>query len=77
MRVAIYARKSTDQHHVTDAQKSVRRQVDQARRYATQKGWTVADEHVYVDDGVSGAEFARRPKGDERWPRRSERRRPA
>ena len=27
MRVAIYARKSTDQHHVTDAQKSVRRQV--------------------------------------------------
>ena len=61
MRVAIYARKSTDQHHVTEAQKSVRRQVDQARRYATQKGWTVADEHVYVDDGVSGAEFARRP----------------
>ena len=61
MRVAIYARKSTDQHHVTEAQKSVSRQVDQARRYAAQKGWAVADEHVYVDDGVSGAEFARRP----------------
>ena len=61
MRAAIYARKSTDQHHVTDAQKSVRRQVDQARRYAAQKRWTVAEEHVYVDDGVSGAEFARRP----------------
>ena len=61
MRVAIYARKSTDQHHVTEAEKSVSRQVDQARRYAAQKGWTVADEHVYVDDGVSGAEFARRP----------------
>jgi hypothetical protein len=25
------------------------------------KGWTVADEHVYVDDGISGAEFANRP----------------
>ena len=37
MRVAIYARKSTDQSHVTDAQKSVSRQVDQARRYAAQK----------------------------------------
>ena len=61
MRVAIYARKSTDQSHVSEAQKSVRRQVDQARRYAAQKGWAVADEHVYVDDGVSGAEFARRP----------------
>ena len=29
--------------------------------YATRKGWTVADEHVYVDDGVCGAEFANRP----------------
>ena len=61
MRVAIYARKSTDQHHVSDAEKSVRRQVDQARRYAAQRGWTVAEEHVYVDDGISGAEFAARP----------------
>ncbi len=61
MRVAIYARKSTDQHHVSEAQKSVSRQVDQARRYATQKGWAAADAHIYVDDGVSGAEFATRP----------------
>ena len=29
--------------------------------YAARKGWTVADEHVYVDDGISGAEFANRP----------------
>ena len=61
MRVAIYARKSTDQHHVSDAQKSVSRQVDQARRYAAHKGWSAANEHVYVDDGISGAEFAARP----------------
>jgi Resolvase, N terminal domain len=28
--------------------------------YATRKGWTVADEHVYSDDGISGAEFLKR-----------------
>ena len=61
MRAAIYARKLTDQSHVSEAQKSVSRQVDQARRYATQKGWGAADAHIYVDDGVSGAEFATRP----------------
>jgi len=25
------------------------------------KGWNVADEHIYSDDGISGAEFAKRP----------------
>ena len=29
--------------------------------YAERKGWTVADDHVYVDDGISGAEFENRP----------------
>ncbi len=61
MIAAIYARKSTDQHGVSDEEKSVTRQVDHARTYAEAKGWTVADEHVYVDDGISGAEFANRP----------------
>src|SRR6476619_6666803 len=61
MIAAIYARKSTEQAAVADEQKSVARQVEQARIYATSKGWTVADEHVYVDDGISGAEFANRP----------------
>src|SRR5438876_480734 len=61
MIAAIYARKSTDQSGVSDDQKSVARQVEHARSYATRKGWTVAGEHVYVDDGVSGAEFANRP----------------
>ena len=31
------------------------------RLYPARKGWTVADEHLYVDDGISGAEFANRP----------------
>jgi DNA invertase Pin-like site-specific DNA recombinase len=61
MVAAIYARKSTEQTGVSDDQKSVARQVEHARAYALRKGWTVADEHVYIDDGISGAEFANRP----------------
>jgi site-specific DNA recombinase len=60
MIAAIYARKSTEQNVSNDA-KSVARQVDHARAYAARKGWTVADEHIYTDDGVSGAEFVKRP----------------
>lgn len=61
MIAAIYARKSTDQSGMSDEQKSVTRQIDQARAYAARKGWTVLDAHVYSDDGVSGAEFLKRP----------------
>src|SRR5713226_8230526 len=61
MFAAIYARKSTEQTGVADEQKSVARQIDHARTYAERKGWLIADEHVYVDDGISGAEFANRP----------------
>ena len=61
MQVAIYARKSTDQTGVADEAKSVTRQIDHAKSYAQGKGWTVLDEHVYTDDGISGAEFANRP----------------
>src|SRR5262252_3818287 len=61
MLAAIYARKSTDQAGVADEQKSIARQIDHARAYAARKGWTIADEHVYVDDGISGAEFSNRP----------------
>ncbi len=61
MIAAIYARKSTEQNGVADEARSVTRQVEQASAYAARKGWTVADEHVYVDDGISGAEFAKRP----------------
>jgi DNA invertase Pin-like site-specific DNA recombinase len=58
---AIYARKSTEQAGVADEQKSVARQTEHARQYAASKGWTVDGAHVYVDDGISGAEFANRP----------------
>jgi site-specific DNA recombinase len=61
MHAAIYARKSTVQTGVADEEKSVTRQIDQATAYATRNGWTVAPDHIYSDDGISGAEFANRP----------------
>ena len=61
MIAAIYARKSTDQSGTADDAKSVVRQIDNARAYAARKGWVVSEEHIYVDDGISGAEFERRP----------------
>ena len=60
MIAAIYARKSTDQHVAEDA-KSVTRQVENARAFAASKGWTVDNRCVYIDDGISGTEFAKRP----------------
>jgi site-specific DNA recombinase len=59
MRAAVYARKSTEQVGRADEHKSVTRQIELAHAFAAVKGWTVVD--VYSDDGVSGAEFARRP----------------
>lgn len=37
------------------------RQVEHGKAYATCKGWAVDDACVFVDDGISGAEFAGRP----------------
>jgi DNA invertase Pin-like site-specific DNA recombinase len=59
MIAAVYARKSTEQN-TSDEEKSVTRQIDHARALAARKGWTIADEHVYADDGISGAEFLKR-----------------
>src|SRR5687767_15849620 len=58
---AIYARKSTEQTGLTDEEKSVGRQIQHAKAYAARKGWSVAEEHVFVDDGISGVEFVKRP----------------
>ncbi len=58
---AVYARKSTDQVGVSDESRSVARQVEHAKLYAARKGWIVDGQCVFVDDGISGAEFATRP----------------
>jgi site-specific DNA recombinase len=60
MIAAIYARKSNEQNGVAEEQKSVTRQIDGARAFISSKGWTLAERHVYSDDGVSGALFASR-----------------
>ncbi len=58
---AIYARKSTEQTGMTDKEKSVTRQVEHSTAFAKSMSWHVAEEHIYVDDGISGAEFVKRP----------------
>lgn len=52
MNCAIYARKSQEQH-VADEVKSVTRQVEHARAYATRKGWTVDEACIFVEDRKS------------------------
>ena len=61
MIATIYARKSTEQNGVGDEEKSVTRQIEHAKAYAAKKGWSVAEDYVYVDDGISDAEFVKRP----------------
>ena len=61
MIAAIYARKSTEHSGVASEQKSVSRQVEHARPYAARKGWMVDERFTFVDDGISGVEFANRP----------------
>jgi DNA invertase Pin-like site-specific DNA recombinase len=56
MITAIYARRSTEQRNTDDEAKSVALQIENARAFARARGWTVADDHVYCDDAVSGAE---------------------
>ncbi len=63
MIAAIYARKSTEQTGMNDEEKSVTRQIEHARAYALKKGWTVSEDHIYADDGISGAEFGDRRPG--------------
>ncbi len=55
MRAAIYGRKSQEK------EEAVERQVETARAFATQHGWSVSDAHVFTDNGISGAEFIDRP----------------
>jgi site-specific DNA recombinase len=59
MIAAIYARKSNPQEGAAGTSESVDRQIAHARAYAIRKGWTVAEGHVYYDDTISGATWAR------------------
>jgi len=55
-RAAIYARKSREEDkEKSDAVASVTRQQNDAKAFAASKGWTVAEEHVFVDKALSGS----------------------
>jgi site-specific DNA recombinase len=57
MRVALYVRVSTDRQQQAQ---TIEQQVTQLRAYvAAHNGWTVAAEHVFRDDGYSGAKLDR------------------
>jgi site-specific DNA recombinase len=56
MRVAVYARVSTPRQ--AQAQ-SIEQQLDRLRAAVAARGWTLAEQHVYRDDGYSGASLGR------------------
>lgn len=57
MHAAIYARRSTEEHQAA----SLDVQLEEAKRYIASKGWTLGDEHIFIEDAVSRAEFKKRP----------------
>ena len=57
MRVAIYARYSSDLQRDT----SLEDQIAVAKRYASERKWTVLKEHIYTDAGISGDSIQNRP----------------
>src|SRR5262245_52269869 len=58
---AIYARKSTLQEDRSEVARSLPRQIEGGRDDGERRGYVVPDQFVVTDEGVSGAEFARRP----------------
>ena len=56
MRVAVYARVSTARQ--AQAQ-TIEQQLDRLRAAVTGRGWELDDQHVYRDDGYSGASLGR------------------
>ena len=56
MRVALYGRVSTQRQAQTQ---SLEQQLERLQLYATQQGWSVPREHVFRDDGYSGAVLKR------------------
>jgi site-specific DNA recombinase len=56
MRVAVYARVSTS--HQVQLQ-TIDQQLDRLHTYVKTQGWTLAIDHIYRDDGYSGATLTR------------------
>ena len=56
---AAYLRKSNEEGDKATEAKSVEVQRDLVTQFATARGWTIDPQHVYVDDGVTGATYER------------------
>src|SRR5215468_719632 len=56
MRVAVYARVSTTRQARAQG---IELQLDRLRAAVTERGWELRDQHVYRDDGYSGASLGR------------------
>jgi site-specific DNA recombinase len=56
MRTGIYARVSTQRQAQADG---LGQQIDRLQAHALQQGWSVAPEHIFRDDGYSGAKLTR------------------
>ncbi len=54
MRVAIYARVSTQRQ--TQAQ-TIEQQLARLQAYVQEQGWELVPEHIFRDDGYSGAKL--------------------
>ena len=56
MRVALYARVSTNRQALTQ---SIEQQLDRLRHYAADQDWPIKEEYIFRDDGQSGATLSR------------------
>jgi len=56
MKIAIYARVSTLRQQQSQ---SIEQQLDRLQVHIQEQGWELAEEHIFRDDGYSGAKLAR------------------
>ena len=61
MKAAIYLRKSTDDSDKAADDKSVEQQRRQTLDFIERKGWTLDPDYIFIDDGISGGEWQKRP----------------
>ena len=61
MIAAIYAENPNHNPASTPTRRASRAKSSTRASSPQRKGWSVADEHVYADDGISGAELPARP----------------
>jgi Resolvase, N terminal domain len=58
---AAYLRKSNAEGQTAAELKSTSQQLDEIRKFAASRGWTLDERYVYRDDEVSGEEWVKRP----------------